>query len=414
MGVIKLQLKINGLWLLLIVAAGFFCLLYIWFTLFPGRVNPEVLNYFSEQQVHDGRAYSFVPRLLFALSFLAQAAFLIWLVFGGRAVAISRFFQQITGRSIWSYVLFFLVLWLILKLISLPFDLYTSFFWQHHWGFSTQTLGAWWSDYIKSSGLELVLSAAGVAILFGIIGRWPSFWWLITAALVSLWLVLQSLLWPVLISPLFNRFEPVRDPEVTAMVQQLAQKARLPVDQVLVMDASKRTTRANAYFTGLFGTKRIVLYDNLLSDYPMNQVKAVVAHEMAHWKQGHIIKGLLMGVAANFLIWLVLFLVLRSMVPSAGYYPPYTWAVILLFFLLVSFVGSPLQNYFSRGMEREADRVSVMLTGDVPGAVQLEVNLAVKNLSDVSPPNFIRWFSYSHPPALTRISDIKQEGRELK
>ncbi|WP_027364099.1 M48 family metallopeptidase [Desulfotruncus alcoholivorax] len=407
-----MQLKANGLWLLLIAVAGFFCLLYIWFTLFPGRINPEVFNYFSKQQVYDGRAYSFVPRLLYALSFLAQASFLIRLVFGGRAVAVSRSILQITGRSIWSYLLFFLVLWLLLKLISLPFDLYTGFFWQHHWGFSTQTLGAWWSDYFKSAGLELVLSAAGVAILFGIIGRWPNFWWLITATLVSLWLVLQSLLWPVLVSPLFNKFEPVKDPAITAMVQQLSQKARLPVDQVLVMDASKRTTKANAYFTGLFGTKRIVLYDNLLADYHIEQVRAVVAHEMAHWKRGHIVKGLALGVAANFLIWLVLFLVLQDMVPSARYYPPYTWAVIVLFFLLVSFVGSPLQNYVSRGMEREADRVSVLLTGDVPGAVQLEVNLAVKNHSDVSPPNFIRWFSYSHPPALTRINDIIQEGRK--
>jgi STE24 endopeptidase len=177
---------------------------------------------------------------------------------------------------------------------------------------------------------------------------------------------------------------------------------------VLIMDASRRTTRANAYFAGVGQTRRIVLYDTLLADYPPDEVKAVVAHEMAHWRLGHITRGLTWGILGNIVLWGVLFLTLKvTLLPSLRY-PPHTWAVILLFFLLVSFAGNPVQNYFSRVMEKEADRAAVELTGDPAGAVNLQVDLAARNLSDVAPAPFVEWFSYSHPPAIKRINAILQ------
>ncbi|MCL4441510.1 MAG: M48 family metallopeptidase [Firmicutes bacterium] len=389
--------------------AGFFSILFLWFSLFPGKAAPEALRYFDPGQINLGREYSRTQRLVFIGSFAAQALFLVWLALGGRLVSLSRLAGSLAGGNYWGSVLFFFAaLWIVLQLISLPFLFYGNYYWQHHWGFSTQTMGSWWLDYIKGSGLDLALTAAGVLVFFWITRRWPATWWLAGAALFTAWLIIQSFLWPVLISPLFNRFVPARDPAVISMVRELSQKARLPVDQVLVMDASQRTTRANAYFTGLGKTRRIVLYDTLLNNYPLDEVKAVLAHEMAHWSRGHVARGLALGVIGNFILWGLLFVLLRSAVPQPGAFPPYTWALVMLFFLAVSFLSSPLQNYISRGMEREADRVSVMLTGDAGAAERLQVNLAVKNLSDVSPPPFIHWFSYSHPPAPERIELIRK------
>ena len=256
----------------------------------------------------------------------------------------------------------------------------------------------------------MVLSTVGVFILFGFMTRWPNAWWLAAAAFLSLWIVIQTFLWPVVVSPLFNRFTPATDHAITSMVRDLAGKAGLPVDEVLIMDASSRTTRANAYYAGLGSTKQIVLYDTLLTAYPLDEVKAVVAHEMAHCLKGHIIKGLILGILGNFILWYLLFLPLRVTVPQLTR-NPVTWAVIMLFFLIASFASSPLQNYISRRMETEADRTSVMLTEDVPAAVRLEIDLAVGNLSDVAPAPFIQWFSYSHPPASTRIKTIEQAGK---
>jgi len=403
---------LNGIWLVLIVAAGVFALLYLWFTLFPGRAAPGAGQYFSAAQIEKGRQYSQVLRLLFIGSFAAQTLLLLWLVFGGRAAALSAWAQRSAGGNYWgSILLFFFAVWIMLRLVNLPFRLYGGYFWQHRWGFSTQTMGSWWMDYFKGAGIDLALTTAGALLLFWIISRWPGTWWLAGAAFFSAWLVIQTLLWPVVISPLFNRFVPAKDPAVLGMVQKLSERAHLPVDRVLIMDASRRTTKANAYFAGLGRTKRIVLYDTLLEKYPLEQVEAVVAHEMAHWSRGHIVRGLAFGVMGSLLLWGLLFVLLRFTMPFTLRYPPHTWAVVLLFLLLVSFVSSPLQNRLSRGMEEEADQAAVALTGDVPAAVRLQVDLAAKNLSDVSPPAFIRWFSYSHPPALTRIDIIQKAAR---
>ncbi len=387
-------------------------MLYLWFTLFPGQVLPDALKYFSAEQVDQGRKYSRAQQLLFISSFLVQTIFLLWMVFGGRAAALSRWCQKLSGGNyLGSILLFFLALWILLRFINLPFTLYGSYFLQHHWGFSTQNMGAWWIDYLKSAGLDLILSAIGVVLLFWSMNRWSSTWWLACAAFISVWMIVQSFLWPVVVSPLFNRFVPVDNPEISAIVHELSQKAQIPVEQVLVMDASRRTTKANAYFTGLGHTKRIVLYDTLLNNYPTDAVKAAVAHEMAHWRQGHIIKGLTLSIIGSFVIWGLLFILLRLTLPTPMPYPPHTWAIILLFFLLISFASSPLQNSFSRNMEEEADRVAVKLTGDAPAAIRLQIVLSTKNLSDLSPPTFIQWFSYSHPPALTRINLIQQYSK---
>ena len=202
---------------------------------------------------------------------------------------------------------------------------------------------------------------------------------------------------------MFNHFEPVKDPALISMVKGLADKAGIQVKEVLIMDASRRTTMVNAYFIGLGTTKQIVIYDNLLENYPLDEVRAVLAHEMGHWQKGHIIQGLALGILGNFLVWGLLALFLRGFTPASGHYLPEKWACLQLFLLLILMVTSPLQNYISREMEKQADQVSSELTGDPSSVVRLQINLATKNLSDVSPPEFIVWFEYTHPPVLSRI-----------
>jgi len=247
-------------------------------------------------------------------------------------------------------------------------------------------------------------------ILLGIMNRWHNTWWLAGAALMSVWLVIQSLLWPVIIAPMFNKFEPVHDQAIMTMVRELADKAELPVDQVFIMDASRRTIKANAYFAGVGHTKRVVLYDTLLANYSFDEIKAVLAHEFAHWRQNHIVKGLLLGIIGNFLFWGILYTLLRSVMPGQTPNPPHTLAVIMFIILSLSFVINPWVNYISRNMETEADRIAVELTDDVQAAIRLQKNLALRNFSDLSPAPFIEWFSYSHPPAAKRMDNIRQTG----
>ena len=199
--------------------------------------------------------------------------------------------------------MYFSLLWLLLRLVRLPFTLFGNYYWQRAWGFSAQSLASWWLDYTKNAALDLVLSTFGVLLFFLILKHWPRLWWVIGATLFAVWLVLQNFLWPVIVSPMFNHFEPVKDPAVINMAKDLAYHAGIQVDDVLVMDASRRTTMANAYFMGLGTTKQIVIYDNLLQNYSLDEVRAVLAHEMGHWQKGHIIDGLGLGVIGVFLVW---------------------------------------------------------------------------------------------------------------
>ncbi len=396
--------QMNSWWLGLIVLAGAFSVIYLGSALYPGPINPAALQYFSIEQAQSARAYSFVPRILFISSFMLQATVLGWLVFSRQGAVIARWLEVKSRGNYWKDIwVYFFLLWSFLRLLRLPFTLFGSYYWQQTWGFSTQSLASWWLDYSKSAALDLCLSTFGVFLFFLILKHWPKLWWVIGATLFAVWLVLQNFLWPVIVSPMFNHFEPVKDPAVINMVKDLAYKAGIQVDEVLVMDASRRTTMANAYFMGLGTTKQIVMYDNLLENYPLDEVRAVLAHEIGHWQKGHIIQGLSLGVIGDFLVWGLLALYLRKLRPTSDHYRPQLWAGAQLFLLLMLMVTNPLQNYISREMEKQADQVSLELTGNPSAVVRLQINLATKNLSDVSPPRFIVWFGYTHPPVLSRI-----------
>ena len=394
----------NYWWLGLIILAGALSAIYLENALYPGQINPAALRYFSIEQAHSARAYSFVPRVLFITSFILQATALGWLVFSRKGAAIARWLEERSCGHYWKSILvYFSLLWFFLRLLRLPFTLFGDYYWQQAWGFSTQSLASWWLDYSKSAALDLFLSTFGVLLFFLILKQWPKIWWVIGATLFAVWLALQNFLWPVIVSPMFNHFEPVKDPVVINMVKDLAFKAGIQVDEVLVMDASRRTTLVNAYFVGLGTTKQIVIYDNLLKNYPLDEVRAVLAHEMGHWQKGHIIQGLALGIIGNFLVWGLLALFLRGFTPASEHYLSEKWACIQLFIILILMVTSPLQNYISREMEKQADQVSLALTENPASVARLQIDLATKNLSDVSPPNFIVWFGYTHPPVLSRI-----------
>ena len=402
--------RLKGIWYMLTALAFGLSFLYLWFTLFPGQVDPEVWQYFNAEQVERGRAYSQGSRLCFIGNYLTQLCFLLWLAFSDRSQVLSRWTCKLARGNYWiNLILFFALLWLILRLLNLPFTLFNSYYWQHHWGFSTQTLEGWWLDYLANAIIELFLWTHGLLLLFWVIKCFPVLWWLYSATCISIMLAFQIFLSPILIAPLFNNFVPAQNHAIIKMVEELSYKAGIPVDQVLIMDASKRTTKSNAYFSGLGNTKQIVLYDTLLYHHTLGEVKFIIAHEMGHWRQGHIMQGLGLYILSIFLVCRLCFDLLKDMFPALtrAPYPVHAMVFIFLLLTLVSFITAPLQGYISQAMEKEADGVAVMLTNDISTAVRLQVNIATENGSDVSPPLVIQWLS-SHPSPLTRIQLIQK------
>ncbi|WP_088188796.1 M48 family metallopeptidase [Desulfosporosinus sp. FKA] len=403
--------RISQAWFLLLSLTAVFALLYLISALFPRPIDPSISKYFSLALAEKARIYNYAPRIVYIVHLCLQIGFLTWLLFSTRGRIL---FQRVRNlsRNYWGVsVLSILAIWLVSTLISLPFSYYSGYYWQKIWGFSTQSQVAWWIDYLKNTSIDLVLSLAGGIIFFLLVNKISRYWWLVGSLLFSLWLVVEYFFWPIVVSPIFNHFEPLPKSAITSMVNELAHKAGLNVGSVLEMDASKQTTFANAYFTGVGSTKRIVIYDTLLKNYSLPEIKAVIAHEMGHWRHNDVAHGLLLGMAGGFIVFSILTFLLKPWLPKNSAKPPELWAALQLALILLLFVSSPLQNAISRQMERNADYFSLELTGNLPAEIQLQEDLARNSLADLDPPGFIVWFSYDHPPTLTRIHDLEREYR---
>lgn len=407
---IILSVKFNKIWFLLTFIALLFSSLYLYYTLSPNTVSPDVYKFFSHYTVEKSIPYHKESRIINITSFLVQLIFLLWFVFGGFALRLSKTCERLSGGNYYVGIfMFFIVLWAILKVLSLPFSLY-SFKLQVKWGFSVQTLQSWWMDYIKSSAIDTILSGIGIILLFFAINKWHRTWWILASIFLTAMLFLQNFIWPSFIAPMFNKFTPVTDPTILNMVNDISKNAGIKIDRVEEMDASRRTTLANAYFYGFGSTSRIVLYDTLLKKYPQDEIKAVIAHEAAHWKENHVLKSILIGSLGIFIMLFIFDILLKTSVTQtrSSKFGHFVISLLYLFVLLINFDTNPIQNYISRQMERQADLLSVQYLNDKDIVIKLQVDLAEKSLSDIEPPKFIEWFSYTHPSTINRIRAIEK------
>ncbi|AIS52219.1 Zn-dependent protease with chaperone function [Thermoanaerobacter kivui] len=403
-------IKFNKLWFVLILIAAIFSALYLYYTLFPGNISHEVYRHFSPLEISKAQKYHRINRLIYITSFLTKASFLIWFVFGNNALKLSHYIENTaSGKYYLNVFLYFIALWVIVRLISLPFSLLSHSV-QVEWGFSVQTMASWWSDYFKSATLDFVFSAVGVLLFFVAINSWPKTWWIKATIFLTIIMFVQIFVYPTFIAPLFNNFTPIHDPKIINMVKEISKNAGIKIDRIQEMDASKRTTLANAYFYGFGNTSRIVLYDTLLKHYPDDEIKAVIAHEAGHWKENHVLKGMIIGILGLILgLYLLNILIYSSVLITYGKrMTPAVMAMIYLFVLLINFDTNPIQNYISRQMEKQADLLSVKYIHDKNAVIKLQIELAKKSLLDVDPPPFIEWFSYSHPSTMHRIELVQK------
>lgn len=360
----------------------------------------DTLRYFSDDFLQRAAQYERVRLTLYLLRQVVVTAFLVAAVLW--AAPKFKAGAALTLPQAAGYIALFL---LIFYFLTLPLDYYRGFVVEHRFGFSTQGPLAWLVDYGKANLISLVISTGVLTGLYFLIFRWPERWVLPAWLAISFFMIASSYLYPVLITPLFNRFSPIEDTVLKEEILAMAEKAGIGVDQVLVADASRRTLRVNAYFAGLGRTRQIVLYDNLLQRFPREEVLAVVAHEIGHWRHGHITRGVVLGIAGAFILLHIFGLFLKLIGPGVGFH---LIPLALLFFTLASLSVLPLQNAFSRSIEREADLEALMLTADSAAFISLKQRLAESNLSVVQPHPLIRAVLYTHPPIMERIKMAEQ------
>ena len=262
-------------------------------------------------------------------------------------------------------------------------------------GLVTQGWGGWAADLAKAQAISAPLSAAGGWLVAAGQRRYGDRWWLPGAGGLLGTGLLALVAGPTLIDPLFNTFTPA-EPGLRARVERLAASAGVPVNRVLVMDASKRTTASNAYVTGFGPTKRVVFYDTLLRDFTEAQVDFVVAHELAHVRHRDVQRSLvLLAVTAPATMWAI-----AEGAAALGDTLP---AVVLAAGVVAPALGV-VANSLSRAMERRADRFAMGLVGDPRSQVDFQRGIVLKNVAEPEPPRWVQIMNGSHPTTLERIA----------
>jgi STE24 endopeptidase len=273
-------------------------------------------------------------------------------------------------------------------------------------GLSTQDWGGWTIDVLKAAAISMVLTAVGAMILMGVIRRFPRSWWALGALAAVVLSAVFVFFSPVLIDPIFNKFERLPDGPVRSEVLRLADAANVKVGQVYRVDASRRTTGANAYVNGIGGTKRVVIYDNLLNDFPPDQIASVVAHELGHVKHRDVPRGLLWLAIVAPAGMLVIQRLTERLAPEARLGRGAGPAVLPAAALSIALVGFLLNipgNAMSRRVEASADSYSLHLYGHSAAFIGMQRKLSVQNVADPDPPDWVEFLFGTHPKTVDRI-----------
>jgi STE24 endopeptidase len=366
----------------------------------------EVLQYFNQEFLRHAAAYQRSAIIVFAARQVA-----IWGALLAVAAVLWRYFPALQRMSLLSTAGYIAFIVFVLSLLTFPLDYYRGFILEHRFGVSVQSFSSWMADYAKSFTISFLITVLALLGLYLLMVRLPGRWWPAAGVLFTFFLILSTYLYPLIIDPLFYRFETLENEEMRSSIIDMSREAGIEVDKVLVADASRRTNKVNAYFTGMGRTKRIVIFDNLLTRFSNEETLAVIAHEMGHWKHSHIFKGIILGAIGMFFG----FFLLQKLLDGMGAGADIRGLVLaLLFFTLFSFVSLPFQNALSRAFERQADLEAIRLTRDSRTSISLAQNLARTNLSEVNPHPFVKVVLYTHPPVMERIELALREAERIR
>ena len=361
-----------------------------------GLIEPAAVDataYFSPAQIDRAEDFRGTQRLL-GLAGLGLSGVTLVLL----ALRPPR--ERLRGRPVRSAAVAGAAIAVVLVVVNLPLDVV-----RHDRavdvGLSTQDWGPWLGDVAKAGGIGAVFAAGGAAIAVALWRRFGGRWWVPASAVVVATGAVFQYASPLVIDPLFNRFDELSEGQLRSDVLELAERADVDVGEVYRVDASRRTTGANAYVTGLGHTKRVVLYDNLIEDFTPAEVRSVVAHELAHVKHDDVPRGLLFVALLAPPGMLLVQRITERLAPGAR--GADLVPALALALAVVSFGGQVAGSYVSRAVEARADAFALRLTEDADAFISLERRLALQNVSDPDPPALLHALFGTHPTTLERL-----------
>ena len=378
-----------------------------------GSSVPEVFqDVVDQEKLKKISAYTVDSAAFGIISSLANQAFFLIILLSGFLPWLVKNIHQWGFGLIFGGLVFFASLSALTNLLRIPFSLYGTFVIEDRYGFNTKTFRVWVNDLLKSLALSALLGGLLLWLFLTLVIRGGNAWWVWAWILMGAFELLMIWLYPVIIAPLFNKFEPIANNELEVQIRTLMEKAGLRAKGVFRMDASKRSKHTNAYFTGIGKSKRIVLFDTLLEAHTGEEILAVLAHELGHWKKKHVHKQLILAeilslagfyVVAKLLNWPLMY-------QTFGFPEPIPYVGLFLMGALFSPLGyfaQPLASAISRKFEREADDFTLTMIQRAEPMVSALKRLAADNLANLTPHPMYAWFYYSHPPLVERIERLK-------
>ncbi len=341
---------------------------------------------------------------------------LLIIAFSGASAGILRWSEKRSSKGSVQFLLFLFAITFILTIIALPLDIYRDFFVEHQYGLSSQSFGGWFGDWLKNFPIAYIFSAIVFAFLYFLLRKFPRRWWLYFSLGAIPFIIFMMVIAPVVIAPLFNKFEPLKNEQLKTEILNLADKAGINGANVFEVNASKQSNKLNAYVTGLFKTKRIVLYDTIINAMTTPELLFVMAHEMGHYVMHHVWYMVAMIVIMLFILsWFVSWILpamIRKYHSRLGFDEVTSYASFPLIMFVITFLAFFIQPFFngaSRYFEHRADKYGIEMTGYNSDAAKVAFEkLSAYNLADPNPNPIVEFWFYNHPALDKRIEFVEK------
>jgi len=372
-----------------------------------GAMPPAFAGVMDEATFAKSVEYSLAKNTFGHFELAWGTAVLALVVFSGLLPFAWDAWTALAGTAAWSGALFLVLTGIVLSLPDLPFDWWGTFRLEARFGFNKTTPGLWVVDKLKGTALGLAIGFPVVWLLLALVELAGNWWWLWGWGAMMVFQLLMMVLYPKLILPLFNKLTPLPEGELRERLMTLADRAKFSASTIEVMDGSKRSGHSNAFFSGFGRFRRIVLFDTLIEQMERDELEAVLAHEIGHYKRGHIPRGIALGAV----VMLGGFGALAWLASSPWFLGGFGFETVamapafLLFALLGGLVGywmTPVTNLLSRKHEYEADAFAANATGGADAMIRALRKLSKENLSNLTPHPWFSFFHYSHPTLFER------------
>jgi len=364
----------------------------------------EIHPFLDKEKQVKAKTYENEKRKISIVGSLLSLIFILLFYFSG----LSHYLANINLSFIYVFLIYIILFHLISTIIGLPLGYYSSYVHEHKWGFSNYTNKTWIVDQLKSFAVSLILLPILLGLFFWVLWKFPETWWLVAATITTLVSIVFVTLFPVVILPIFNKYDTIEDEELTSQLSEILHKAGLQSSGFFRQDMSRQTKKENAFLAGMGKTRRVVIADNLLEHMSLSEIKSVIAHEVGHYRYSHLPKNILIGTIQQLIIFYLLNIIMKTLYPefltsninNLTLFPMFS----LIMSLLSSLLFGPLNNMISRYFERQADRTSLELYPDKDSFQKAMAGLANRNLSNAYPEWWVKLLYYSHPPIGERLS----------